>query len=51
MCLVREVEGISLEIIMGDIISQDNMDGIVDGANAQLKRGEVLPGLFIKLLD
>ncbi len=40
----REVNGVTVEIVEGDITSQDDMDAVVNAANAQLTSGGGVAG-------
>ncbi len=40
----REVNGVTVEIVEGDITSQDDMDAVVNAANAELSRGGGVAG-------
>ena len=40
----REVNGVTVEIVEGDITSQDDMDAVVNAANAELTRGGGVAG-------
>lgn len=40
----REVDGVTVEVIQGDITSQDDMDAIVNAANAELTSGGGVAG-------
>ncbi|MDQ3965942.1 MAG: macro domain-containing protein [Actinomycetota bacterium] len=40
----REVDGVTIEVIQGDITSQEDMDAIVNAANAELTSGGGVAG-------
>ena len=40
----REVNGVTLEVVQGDITSQDDVDAVVNAANAQLTSGGGVAG-------
>lgn len=40
----RTVGGVKIEVVLGDIASQDDVDAVVNAANAQLERGGGVAG-------
>lgn len=44
MSICKEVQGITIECLQGDIASQEDIEGVVNAANSQLKRGGGVAG-------